>query len=409
MDKIRRAARSKLTQSCIVLCALTPLPHYAHAAEGDTFQAHASASTTYDDNLFRLSDDLSDAATIIAIGTTERSDTIYRLEAGVDADLQFSRQRLLLGLGVERNTFDRFDDLNFTGTNANATLEWELGNHLNGDAGFTYRETLSGFGLLQSGVRDEQVRRTQFVNANYEIGSGLELHGGFEGFDLRRDVLSDRDRDEDTGKVGVRYTSRADNFVDLEARFTEGDVGNTGSLSSDFEQSEINAEVDYSRSKSHINGSLGYVQRDQDDPALGDFNGFTGRVIYDWSITGKTLISFSAWRRILSTEDLLSSYTVTRGASITPSWSPTEKTIVQGRLSHERFDFEGSGTSGLPGAPVDTGDREDTLRIASISIGYSPFRNTLVALAYQNEDRNSTLVNAGYDDNVVTASVRVDF
>ncbi|MEO5702659.1 MAG: XrtB/PEP-CTERM-associated polysaccharide biosynthesis outer membrane protein EpsL [Gammaproteobacteria bacterium] len=409
MNKIRRAARNNLIESCIVLCMLFPLSQYASAAEGDTFQPHISASTTYDDNIFRLSDDLGDAETIAAIGTTDRSDTIYRVEAGLDADLRFSRQRLLLGIGIERNSFTRFDFLNFTGTNANATLQWEVGNHWNGDAGFTYRETLSSFGLLQSRVRDQQVRRTQFVNANYEIGSGLELHGGLEGFDLRRDVLSDRNRDENTSKIGVRYTSRADNFVDLEARFTEGDIGDTGPVDNDFEQSEINAEVDYSRSKSHINGSIGYVQRDQNDSAFRDFDGFTGRVIYDWSVTAKTLISFSAFRRVLSTEDLVSSYTVTRGVSITPSWSPTEKTIVQGRLSHERFNFEGAGTSALPGAPGATDNREDTLRIASISLGYSPFRNTLMALSYQNEDRRSTTANAGYDDNVVTASVRVDF
>lgn len=381
---------------CIVACTLTLLYQVANAAEGDTFQAHATASTTYDDNVFRLSDDLDDAGTIAAIGTTDRSDVISRLEVGLDADLQFSRQRLLLGVNVERKVFNLFDFLDFTGTNANATLQWEVGNRLNGDAGFTYIETLSGFDLLQAPVRDEEKRRTQFVNANYEIGSGLEIHGGFEGFDLRRSELSDLNRDEDTGKAGVRYTSRADNFVDLEARFTEGDVG-SGASSNDYEQSEINAEVDYSRSKSHINGSIGYVQRDPEQADLKEFDGFVGRVIYDWSVTGKTLISFSAWRQIQSTEDLESSYTLTSGVSITPSWSPTEKTVVAGRLSHEEFDFEG------------TDNREDTLRIASISLGYTPFRNTLLALAYQNEDRGSTTPNADYEDDIVTASVRVDF
>lgn len=396
MDDIRRAVRNQLTTSCILLCTLLPLSHYAHAAEGDPIRAHVSASTTYDDNVFRLSDNLSDAETLAAIGTTNRGDVINRLEAGIDADLKFSRQRLLLGLGVERNSFRKFDFLNFTGTSANATLEWEAGNRLKGDAGFTYRDTLSGFGLLQARIRDQQIRRTQFVNANYEFYPGLQLHGGFEAFDLRRDVLSDRNRDENTRKVGVRYTSRASNFIDLEARFTDGNVGND-TVSNDFEQSEINAEVDYRRSKSHINATLGFLQRDQEQPAIKDFNGVVGRVIYDWSVTGKTLISVSAWRKVLATEDLLSSYTISHGASITPSWSPTEKTIVQGRLSHERFKFQGLG------------DREDTLRIAGISLGYTPFRNTKLALSYQNEDRNSTALNAGYNDNVVTGSVRIDF
>ncbi|MEO7557868.1 MAG: hypothetical protein ABIT34_02345, partial [Gammaproteobacteria bacterium] len=120
-----------------MLCTLLPLSHYAHAAEGDPIRAHVSASTTYDDNVFRLSDNLSDAETLAAIGTTNRGDVINRLEAGIDADLKFSRQRLLLGLGVERNSFRKFDFLNFTGTSANATLEWEAGNRLKGDAGFT--------------------------------------------------------------------------------------------------------------------------------------------------------------------------------------------------------------------------------------------------------------------------------
>lgn len=393
----------------------------AAASRTDVFRPHVSARSVYDSNVFRLSDD-EDAATVI--GNSKRSDTANSLEAGLDMDLPISRQRLLLGASAERLWYDRFDFLNHTSKRANGTLQWEIGNQWDGDLGFTYRESIASFNELQTRIRDPITRRTNFINAGYTFHPRWRVYGGYETYDLRRSVLSFRNREEDTKKFGVRYTSRANNYIDLEARTT--DVGLpistsvpalTGPLADDlgaltitgldnsFGQSELNAEVDYRRSASHVNARVGYITIDHNELSERDYDGFNGRLVYDWDVTAKTQLSFSLFRVVRSNQDLLASYKLVRGISFNPRWSPTAKLILQGRFAYEEQDFRGDSTLIASGRAA----REDTVRTASLSLGYTPIDNAQLSLAYETEERDSTRTLADYDYRAITASVRVDF
>lgn len=391
------------------------------AQEGDVFRPYVAARSIYDNNLFRLSDD-EDAEAVI--GTSRRSDRADILEAGLNVDLPISRQRLLLGISAERSWYQRSDFLDNTSKRAYGTLQWEIGNRWSGDVGFSYREALASFTQLQARVRDEIAQRRSFFNASYEFHPRWQVHAGLETFDLTREVRFDQNRDELTKKAGVRYTSRANNYIDLEARHTDaslfnGDPDDFGGIVGDgdpvdgtiddlnrsYTQSDLNLEVDWRRSASHINAKLSYVDREHEDLPRRDYTGVNGRVTYGWNLTGKTLINFAVWRQIRSVDDAQASYALTRGVSVNPVWSATSKITVQGRLAYENFDYQGDPNFVAGAAPR----REDTVRTASVSVGYKPYDNTELSLGYETEERDSTRRLVDYDYDAFTASVRVDF
>ena len=421
MSNIGRTSQPRIIPSCLLVSALLCLSAPLSAKEGDVLQTHVSARSVRDSNVFRLS---RNADTQALLGTGHRSDVINTLEAGINVDLPVSRQRFLLDASIARDWYDRFSFLNNTYKQAAGTWQWEAGNQWSGDLGATYKDTLSSFNLLQTTVRDEVEQKRQFFNAGYKFHPDWQIHGGAETYTLRRSLLNNRNRDEDVGKLGVRYTSAAKNYIDLEARYIDASLPNhsaditvpatlgttpiviTGTaLSNDYTQSELNGEVDWKFSKSHINAKLGYVRRRHKELDVVDFSGTSERVTYDWAATGKTSVGFSVYRELRSLEDLLVSYAVVKGVSVSPSWAPTAKVSLRGRFAFEKVDFRGDPAVAAGTATL----REDIVRSARLTVGYMPIQNTELTLEYENQSRTSTRELADFKYNSIMASVRVDY
>ena len=104
----------------------------------------------------------------------------------------------------------------------------------------------------------------------------------------------------------------------------------------------------------------------------------TGRFTYDWSITGKTLLSGSVWREIGTVTDTTSTFSLTKGSSLDVSWVPTSKISVRGGVAYRSSDFQSE--SGFVLGVVDK--RKDDIRTASAALGYSPLQNTSFAGRY---------------------------
>ena len=421
MSNIGRTSQPRIIPSCLLVSALLCLSAPLSAKEGDVLQTHVSARSVRDSNVFRLS---RNADTQALLGTGHRSDVINTLEAGINVDLPVSRQRFLLDATIARDWYDRFSFLNNTYKQAAGTWQWEAGNQWSGDLGATYKDTLSSFNLLQTTVRDEVEQKRQFFNAGYKFHPDWQIHGGAETYTLRRSLLNNRNRDEDVGKLGVRYTSAAKNYIDLEARYIDASLPNhsaditvpatlgttpiviTGTaLSNDYTQSELNGELDWKFSKSHINAKLGYVRRRHKELDVVDFSGTSERVTYDWAATGKTSVGFSVYRELRSLEDLLVSYAVVKGVSVSPSWAPTAKVSLRGRFAFEKVDFRGDPAVAAGTAIL----REDIVRSARLTVGYMPIQNTELTLEYENQSRTSTRELADFKYNSIMASVRVDY
>lgn len=385
--------------AAIVACGVLLAVGQASAAQEDTFRPYVSGSIIHDSNLFRFSRDLRRDNT---------SDTIKRLEAGVNVDYTLGRQQMLIMASVNRSLFQRFDFLDFDGNDGRAIWNWQLGHRWQGEVGYTRNQMLATFTEVQSPVRDVRAQQSAFINALYKFDPDWRLRAGGDWYSLESGAAARRflNREEVSGVLGAEYVNETGNFVGgqvkvISANFPDRPVG---VFDNSYVQSEIQGVSEWRYSnQSYFKGRLGYTQRRHDQISSRDFNGLTGRLTYEWSVTAKTLARAEVAREIGAIDNLINTYAVTRAVSAGTTWLPTVKTFVKGDVAYKQRDFRGDPGLGFSGV------REDNIRTLSVSAGYSPVPNVRLALDAVMERRGSTRVFADYSYNMVSASLRVEF
>lgn len=279
---------------------------------------------------------------------------------------------------------------------------------LAGDLGYTCNQRLATFTEAQSPVRDVRTQQSAFVNALYTFDPDWRLRAGGNWYNLESGAAARRflNREEVSGVLGAEYVNEAGNFVGGQVKVISANFPDrvVGVLDNSYVQSELQGVADWRYSnQSYFKGRLGYTERKHDQVPSRDFNGLTGRLTYEWSVTAKTLAKAEIGREIGSIDNLINTYAVTRTVSTGATWLPTVKTFVKGDVAYRQRDFRGDPGLGF------TGVREDNIRTLSVSAGYSPLRNVQLALDAVIERRGSTRVFADYSYNMVSASVRVEF
>ncbi len=382
----------------------------APAPDGRTVRFSAFTGVMRDNNLFRLSD----TVPVGTIGASQRSDTIYRYGAGVDVDMPVSRQRLLFNAQVEQRKFDNFGALDHTAYRLGGVWRWMIGNEWSGDIGYDRRKAIADFGDLQLRVKDLITTDHAYANAGYLLTPRWRVRGGAETWEYAhseslRASLAHR---LDSGTVGLDYVTPAANSIGGQFKYSEGSFPNqevvAGTLvNNDFREYEASVVAHWvPTAKSTLDARLGYTRREHAQFSQRDFDGFTGRLAYDWFVTAKTVLNLAMWREIRSYEDVTSSYLLSHGISVGPSWAPTEKIVLHAKLLFERRDFEGD-----PGVPLGTGtvQREDKVKAISLSAGWSPRRNIELTIATEKGDRSSNVPGLDYDYTTVMGNARLRF
>jgi exopolysaccharide biosynthesis operon protein EpsL len=365
---------------------------------------------TYDSNLFRLSDSTDPQTTI---GSTSKSDTVYRAGLGLKADLPFSRQRVLLDFQVADVNYHTFDFLNHTEYRASGAWNWQAGDRWNGAVGYSQRQFLADLADIQAPIKDLITENRAFGGGGFRFTPRWRIRGELDWIkwdhsDPSRDTL---DASIVGGTVGLDYVTPLGNSVGVQSRYSVGDYPNrqvvAGSqVDNSYKELESSAVMQWAvTGKSILNARAGYTSRRQDQVPQRDFDGFTGRLKYDWFIGAKTLLDFGVWREIQSTEDVSASYILADGWSIGPVWAPTSKIVLQAKYIREDRDFRGDPGFVLSGGPP----REDTFRGASLSFGYTPRRNIQFSLSAQGGDRESNVAGDDYDYTAVSAIARFLF
>src|SRR5471032_807627 len=109
----------------------------AGAAISDTIHPFAALAYSYEDNLLRLPDDVP--------APLGRSDNLTQLQAGFSLDRPIGQQELTAQAKVSKVTFDHYDQLNYTGKDLSAALQWHAFEHFDGHVGGGYSQTLTPF------------------------------------------------------------------------------------------------------------------------------------------------------------------------------------------------------------------------------------------------------------------------
>ncbi len=385
-------------------CGIYLLCNHINVMALDVIQPYLSSSITHDSNLFRFSLD---------VGSGEASETINRTEAGIKVRYPVSRQNFNLDLSVNHTQFQRYEFLNYTGSNGQAVWNWQVGNLWQGDLGYTRSQTLINFAVTQATVQDIRIQQSAFVSANYMLHPDWRLRWGGKWYEMESGLSSSQflNSKELSTVVGVDYISNANNSVGvesqfIEARFPEFQITPGSSFDNGYSQVMINSVANWQYSgDSRFGGRLGYTQRQYNQLATRDFKGMTGRLTYDWAITGKTLLAVAVWGEVGAVADVISTFAVNKGSSMSISWSPTSKIFMRSDLTRQTQDFRGD--SGFVLGVSDP--RKDDILTFGATVGYNPIRNIQLLLQGIIEQRDSTRRLVDYNYKLITATIKIDF
>lgn len=394
-------------RSSVLALALAALPWApALAGPNDALHPFVGVSYAYDDNLLRVPSGHPGFE-------NTRADSSRRGEAGLVFDKTYGRQKLYFQGKLTKVKFRHFERLDYDGKDFNGNLAWQIGNHLEGNLGATYAQTLAPYADFRTTERNLRKQERQFFDAAWRFHPSWRVRGGASRDKFSYELLSQRfnDRTNDTLEAGADYLARSGSTVGLQLRRIEGTFPNRRVfgqflLDDSFVQDEVKAKIYWRYSElTQLQFLGGWVKRSHPLFGTRDTSGTNARLDLTWSPRSALRITSSLWREFSGVESTLASSSLSRGVSVGAAWALTAKVKLEAQARREQRDFSGL-IVGLNG--IDLGD---TSRHASLGAVYAPTRTVQLSMSAFHEARTGTPVfgNANYRANGVSFSANAQF
>ena len=386
----------------LALSALQAMP--ALAKEGDALRPFVTYSRNYDSNLYRLAK--SEQAPGLKL-----SDQFDVLSTGLNADWRPGRQRIIASASKNWVRFSRNTHLDYSGSDLQLKWSWRLGNHGSGQIGVTKSTTQSSFSDVNLLINNQVTRENQFANADWQFHPrwhvGLGAAASTSTNSTPQQAPSDYEDISVSATLG--YTTPKGSVLRGQLRRVDGEYPNRSpSLFVDqaYSQTEYNLLGDWTMSgKLVAHGKIGYVQRENDTLSQRDFSGLNGRLSADYFPSGKTVLSWAAYREIGNTDDFNASYQLSSGTSLGVAWLATSRLTLRANATIENRSFEGDTGVVVPGTP----QRDEDSLSGSLSLSYAPVRMAMIDAGLQAGRRDSNVDDNDYKFHSVFVRVQADF
>jgi exopolysaccharide biosynthesis operon protein EpsL len=376
----------------------------AFAGPNDALHAYAGLGWGHDDNLLRVSDNQP------AFDNT-RADSWTTAEGGFLFDHMYSRQRITATAKLSRVSFDHFKQLDYTGKDMQATWFWQLGNHLEGQAGTTYSKVLAPYTDFYTSQRNLRETRHHFFDGAWHFHPSWRARAAFSRDKYNYELTSQRfnDRTEDTTELEGDYVPASGSTVGLVLRRIRGKypfgrpIG-PFVVNNDFKQDELKARVNWLITGSTTLQALaGYAKRDQ--PSFGaSTSGANGKATLLYAPRGKVSYNASVWRDFAPLESTTVSYTLNKGASVGATWDATAKIKVDANAVYERRSYN-------PRFDVGSIDLKDTMRTGTVRATWTVRPAIQVAAAFVHQSRSGSIAlgTGPFTSNMVTLNASAQF
>lgn len=394
-----------LTSRTLPLLTGVLLAGAASAGPSDALHVYGGLGWAHDDNLLRIPDGQP------AFDNT-RGDSWTTAEVGLLFDKIYSRQRLSALAKISDVNFDHFTDLDYQGKDLQGTWYWQLGDHLEGQAGATYSQILAPYTDFRSSERNLRQDRREFVDAAWRFHPSWRARAGYTTEKYTYEATSQRfnNRTEDRYEIEGDYMPASGSTIGLVLRRIKGKypflrpVG-TFLLDDDFTQDEIKARVDWIASGlTTISALAGWAKRNQ--PSYGGrTSGANGRITALYKPRGKLIYNAAIWRDFAPIESTVVSYTLNKGASVGATWDPTAKVRVDANAIYERRNYNPRST--VPTAD----DLEDSIRSASVRAVWTvrPKIQLVAGYVHQSRSGSVTLGTGSFTSNSVSFTASAQF
>jgi hypothetical protein len=364
----------------------------------------AYGGVMYDDNVARVDPDI----------FGKRSDLISRLGVGGTYGARvYGRQSAVLDGYVEYRDYDKFNNLDHVAYGTRADWLWELGNQLDGLAGWRRTHRLADLGETATPVQNLITEDRFDLTGVYRFAATWRLTGGTGWVQTEREREGRRTEsgNEWGARGGIEYVSGLGNTVGLETRYGRGDAGVDDEFIGFFPDNrytsrEIAATLAYGVTADlRVRGRLGQTTREYTDTPGSDFEGTTGRGAIEWRPSVKTILVFEMFRSADPIVDADAVHVDRRGAVVGVSWAPTIKLVFGARFTQERRIYQGVPGQVLLGGPL----RDEDLRVMSFTAGWEPERFWQIATAVDFGSRESNIFGRNYEYTAYTLNLKYEF
>jgi hypothetical protein len=398
-------ARAAIVTGDPLELAIAP-PEDATKFKENSFIMFADDEFSYDDNIYRLSPDVTNLKSLAGIGpNASRQDHIDTVTLGADGIWNRGRQTFTIDLRADDNLYHANTNLNNVSTNDKLIWNWNVGSVLSGQVGATYTSGLISFVNSTNFARNLYGVTTYFGAGRYQIGPHWAIFGGVleSGTTLSDPALRSNDLHTKSVEFGTEYATSENDSLGLESRYTDARYPLGTALNSDFREDSARFVVRHAfTEKTKLEANVGFLKRNYAEATIASFSGDVWRLSGQWKPTDKMTFALEAWRNLQAYVTAQSDYFVARGESISLRWAPREKIVVSVSYTFENQDYVGVGVNQLL-----LGSRRDTLNTPQAGIKYTPFEYLVFDFGYAYEKRSSNEPRFRYNDHVISAKVTV--
>jgi len=374
----------------------------ASRAESDLFQAlnpYVELGVGHDTNVFRV-DNPAQAGELI--DGTQLSDSFWSVETGFDSRLDYQKQKFEFRGRIFRNDYDRYDDVDFTGGDARVAWDWEVGNLWNGEIGYEYRRALRDFANQLTPRID--VGTSNLISALVARRLNTHMHLAASGRLVETEFSRENALDLRRASTGLslEYSSRRGNTLSLDASYSTRE--SKGGANLDYTEFVFGPAIDWSLGEgSRMRATLGYADRDQDNPVLGDYSGLVGRINGVWATSTASSVRMTLWHEISNFGDEIATFALVSGVRIEPTFQVGSRASVGFGLGYETRDFRGEPD--LPSQILPP--RDDDVLTGTLRLEWRFTENSSLSCEYRTETRDSSRAGRDYDYDLVQLTFRV--
>ncbi|TXI36799.1 MAG: hypothetical protein E6Q51_04855 [Methylophilus methylotrophus] len=365
------------------------------ADEFDTLQFNAAVNKTWDNNLFRLSNN-------------EISDQITTYTAGVKLDKSYSQQRFIVNLNYIDNQYKRNDFLDFNTLNYDAAWQWALTPALTGTLSSARTKSLAGFADFRSFTQNIRTNEINQFRAEYSPHKVWALIAGATQSTSTNSQTFNAIAGFDYGAFdyGARYNFSSGTIITFLGHNRSGDfkreLNPTSLFDNGYQENEYELDIVFKPTgKSNLTTKFAYLSREYNNFSSRDYDAWLGFIRYDLLITGKLKANTEISRLIGAFETNYSTYTATDAFTANLNYFYSDKLIfgINGRYSQR--DFKQPVVAGLP-------SRTDDERSLGASVTWQPLRSVGLIVNSTKSSRNASNGYNNFDFDDVTTSVTLD-
>jgi len=374
----------------------------------DTLSVYARDQYSYETNLYRLPANVNIASVVGPRATGE--DHINSASLGLDGQWNVGRQILGLDLRADDNRFTRNGNLDNTSGNDKFLWDWRVGDQFSGEAGAYYYSALASFVNSDTYTKNLISSDGYYGTARYQVGPRWAVYAGLleSQVDLTAEASKSNNNRSKIVQLGTELTIGPSSSVGWEYRFTDlafphTDLINGSGALTDYKEDLGRFLLKYAISdKTSLDANAGYLKRDYVNSNIPSFSGDVWHIALQWLPTDRTQLLIEGWRHLQVYLTAQTEYFVSKGISLSPVWTHSEKLNIAAVLSHDNQNYADSGL-GIVGIQ----NRRDTVTAGQVAVTYAPFKAVTLTFSYRHELRNSNEAQFKYDDNLVLAGVMV--